>query len=81
MTKICTIVPIALVSTVAVAAMILAISPHARIVANEAGVLRLSERAAVDPNSNRSADALMAQNNVLPVQKVHDMTFVFSDGD
>jgi len=37
--------------------------------------------AAADLNSARNVDVSVAQTKNLPVQKIHDMTFVFSDGD
>lgn len=37
--------------------------------------------AAANLNSTRSVDVSVAQTKNLPVQKIHDMTFVFSDGD
>ena len=36
-------------------------------------------KAAADPGSTGSVSVSVAQTKILPVQKVHDMTFVFSE--
>ena len=40
-----------------------------------------AQKAAADLGSTGSVGVSVAQTKALPVQKVHDMTFVFSDGD
>ena len=38
-------------------------------------------KAAADAASTGSVDVSVLQTKMFPVQKIHDMTFVFSDGD